>query len=46
VLGISHLVGSSAAQDFPRFQAGAAVAAAGALTAWLHRGAPGIPHGR
>ncbi|NOY92235.1 MAG: hypothetical protein GXP55_13660 [Deltaproteobacteria bacterium] len=46
VLGIAHQVGSNAKQDFPRFQPGAAIAAAAALAAWLHRGAPGIPHGR
>lgn len=44
-LGVSHLVGPAAAQDFARFQQGAAVAAAQTVVGWLSRGGAGIPHG-
>lgn len=44
VLGISHVVGSHAQQDWQRYQRDAARAAATTVLNWLHAGAPGLPH--
>lgn len=44
VLGVTHIVGSTGRKDWEQFQRDAVNAAAGAVTNWLHGGAPGLPH--
>ena len=45
LLGVTHVVGSYGDDDLRRFRRSASLAAAQALTAWMHAGAPGLPHG-
>lgn len=45
VLGVTNLVGSTAAKDWAQFQREAVTHAAGTLANWLHAGAQGLPHG-
>ena len=44
VLGVTHVVGGNARDDWRNFQRSAVTAAAEAVLAWVHTGAPGLPH--
>lgn len=45
VLAVTHLVGSTAKQDFAKHHRDATLTAAEVLLTWLHGGAAGLPHG-
>lgn len=45
LLGVTHIVGTNGERDFRQFERDSGIAACEALVAWVHRGAPGLPHG-
>lgn len=44
VLGVSHIVGSTAQTDWRQFQRDASIAAGELVLQWIYRGAAGLPH--
>lgn len=43
MFGVSHVCGSTAAADWPKFERNAAIAAAETAARWIQSGAPGLP---